>query len=465
MVRRPLPEGVGAAAAVAAAYALAASLARLRGFVAVSDDDFARVVLAQGWAAHPALDPTGTSWLPVPFWIYGLIFRVLGPSLAVARGAAIGLAGVSGALLVCGGRRAGLSPRAAALGALAPLLVPLVPLLGAAPVPELPTAALVAFALLAAEEAPVSAAGALLLATLSRYEPWPFAALISLVCGLRAARRRSGRLALAAVLAAAGPALWCLWNLHAHGDALSFAHRVAAYRAGLGERAAGATVYLVSFLREAPAPLIGLALPALGRPAGTLRLALGGALVQLSALSLAGLAGGAPTHHPERALVPSWLALSVAAAGQISAFSRPRLRAALAIGWLSLALIAGVARLEPTWSGLGADRSPEIALGESMRARLPEGEMALFVADSYGFLAIEAALAQPGSLVSLVPRAVDPRSSLLTDPLASPAALADELSRHPTVRWLLLRDRQAPWADEGAIARVPLAGGRMLRVR
>src|SRR5262245_35515505 len=41
------------------------------GFRAVSDDDFSRVVLAQQWALKPHLDPTGSSWLPFPFWIYG----------------------------------------------------------------------------------------------------------------------------------------------------------------------------------------------------------------------------------------------------------------------------------------------------------------------------------------------------------------------------------------------------------
>ena len=463
MERRPLAAVVGAAVAVA--YALAAFLVRSRGFVAISDDDFARVVIAQSWAAHPALDPSGTSWLPVPFWLYGLIFRVAGSSLAVAWGAAILLAGASGALLVLGARRAGLPLPAAALGSLVPLLLPLVPLLGAAPVPELPTAALVAFALLAAEKAPVEAGMAILLASLSRYEPWPFAALVALSCGLRAARLRSPRHALAAALAAAGPLLWCLWNLHSHGDALSFAHRVASYRAGLGERAAEAGIYLFAFVREAPAPLLAFGLVALGKPPAALRLALIGPLVQLAALSLAGLAGGAPTHHPERALVASWLALSVAAAGQISALSRPRLRLPLAASGLALALFSGIARLAPTWSGLGADRRADLALGEALRARVPAGEKVLLVADSYGFLATDAAFARPGALLALVPRAVDPRSSLTGDPLASPEALAGALSSRPGVRWLWLPEGRAPWADEGAIARIPLAGGRLVRVR
>ena len=54
--------------AVIAAKAAVGAAVLIGGFRAVSDDDFARVVLAQQWAAHPTLDPTGTSWLPVPFW-------------------------------------------------------------------------------------------------------------------------------------------------------------------------------------------------------------------------------------------------------------------------------------------------------------------------------------------------------------------------------------------------------------
>jgi hypothetical protein len=33
----------------------------------VSDDDYARVVIAQRLSL--ALDPSGTSWLPFPFWL------------------------------------------------------------------------------------------------------------------------------------------------------------------------------------------------------------------------------------------------------------------------------------------------------------------------------------------------------------------------------------------------------------
>jgi len=59
------------------------------GFTHVSDDDFARVTLAQAFAHAPQLDPTGTSWLPFPFWLNGGAMALFGRSLAVARGVAV----------------------------------------------------------------------------------------------------------------------------------------------------------------------------------------------------------------------------------------------------------------------------------------------------------------------------------------------------------------------------------------
>jgi hypothetical protein len=43
-----------------------------RGFSHVSDDDYARTVIAEQFAHAPRLDPSGTSWLPLPFWVAGL---------------------------------------------------------------------------------------------------------------------------------------------------------------------------------------------------------------------------------------------------------------------------------------------------------------------------------------------------------------------------------------------------------
>src|ERR1700679_1535319 len=59
------------------------------GFSHVSDDDYARVTIAQAFAHAPTLDPSGTSWLPFPFWLNGTVMAVLGRSLGVARGVAV----------------------------------------------------------------------------------------------------------------------------------------------------------------------------------------------------------------------------------------------------------------------------------------------------------------------------------------------------------------------------------------
>src|SRR4051794_3443153 len=38
------------------------------GLHALSDDDYARVAIAEAFAGAPRLDPSHTSWLPFPFW-------------------------------------------------------------------------------------------------------------------------------------------------------------------------------------------------------------------------------------------------------------------------------------------------------------------------------------------------------------------------------------------------------------
>lgn len=47
------------------------------GWSALSWDDFARVEMAQAWAADPSLSPD-LVWLPVPFWVYGTAFILFG---------------------------------------------------------------------------------------------------------------------------------------------------------------------------------------------------------------------------------------------------------------------------------------------------------------------------------------------------------------------------------------------------
>ncbi len=53
-----------------AARGLACVAAWRAGFRALSDDDYARISIAQHFTREPSFDPSGTSWLPAPFWAY-----------------------------------------------------------------------------------------------------------------------------------------------------------------------------------------------------------------------------------------------------------------------------------------------------------------------------------------------------------------------------------------------------------
>ncbi len=453
---------IGAALLAGSAYATSAMLLRVAGFDSLSDDDHARVVIAQSFAASPRLDPTGTSWLPAPFWLQGAAMALLGSSLAVARALAVAAAGASGALLVAAAASAGLDPRGALLAAALALFLPLVSFLGAAPVPELPAAAAVAFALLHLASAPKAppwrwflAAASLALASLSRYEAWLPAAFFALLAAWNA-RHRPALLA-AALLAASGPLLWTLWNLHAHGHPLAFARKVAAYRAGLGVEPSGLLLYPGTLLREAPWAL-ALGLWATFR-VPSMRLPVAGAGALVAALALAELRGGAPTHHPERALLGPIFVLIVASVAAtrtvLGRGIRPWVLLVALAGW------SGAHRWKPTREGLGASRSQEVALGLALRGALPPGERALLVADSYGFLAVQAALARPGALQAIVPRRIDPRSKVEGDPLENSETFRAFIETHAGVEWLVLRPGQAPWLPEQPGER-RLPGGRLL---
>ena len=71
------------AAGVALGKAVVSSLVWASGFRALSDDDYARIVIAQRFAESPSLDPTGTSWLPLPFWLNGGAMLLFGASVEV----------------------------------------------------------------------------------------------------------------------------------------------------------------------------------------------------------------------------------------------------------------------------------------------------------------------------------------------------------------------------------------------
>ncbi len=425
---------------VAGAKLLVSLLVLWSGFRAVSDDDFARIVIAQRFAAAPSLDPSGTSWLPLPFWLTGGVMDVFGTSIDVARATAFAL-GIGAAVLVhVAARWMGASRRGALVGALIACCIPYAAYLGVATVPDYPTAALILLGAAGAWTAPrrrFVASLALLAACLSRYEAWPVAAAFALLSAWDALRERSWVFAASALVAAAGPLSWMLHGLLAHDSALFFVKRVVAYRRAIGAGSASTLGRLIDFplavLRCEP-EVAGLGLvtlaAALGlglrqelrryRRAGLLLLAL------LAFLVVGDLRDGAPTHHAERAVLAIWLSAAVLT-GDLGAHVWAAL-GARGRRLLSAALVGSVALgalvIRPWFSRRDAfiNREPAIEIGEKARHLIPpDGGHILIDTPDFGFYAIIAGLGRPSQAVPLDDH--DPRHPRPPDAFASLSAL------------------------------------------
>ncbi len=391
------------------------------GFVGVSDDDFARVVIAQEFVHAPRLDPSGTSWLPLPFWVNGIVMGLTLPTIEVARALAVVL-GVASVLLVAwSGRALGLDRSSARLGAAIAAVLPWSARLGVSAVPELPTAAcsLAAIASLAVRDDArmrLLGGGLLLAACLSRYEPWflaaGFAALtvLDLARGSFGATRDKARAAAAIGLALGGPAAWSIWNAHAHGSATHYLDRVAAYKQAIDQGATleRATSYVLATFRAEPELVLGLALVgfALARGRGRAELAAWSRFARPAAvlaflfatLTVSSLRGGAPTHHPERALLALHLLGAVALghawtrARRLERLGRPR-------HWLVLAVVLGpglyVTRFWFLYREHFASRRDEVAIGEAVLQRVPLEARVLVEAVDYGHFAVQAGSTRP----------------------------------------------------------------------
>jgi hypothetical protein len=401
------------------------------GLIALSDDDYARVTIAQRFAASPRVDPSGTSWLPFPFWLMGTAMKLFDSSLDVARLVTAMLAVAATWLLFAAGRVWGFSHRRALLAAALATLTPAAALLGSVSVPELPTAALALFAVVTAtapdrgtarHRAPLLVGAAMFAATLSRYEAWPVAAALAVVVWRRQHGVRLWKRTALAALPLLGPTLWIAHNRIAHGDAFSFLGRVSSYRAALGPVPGnGPWIYLVGLIGGSPAVMLALVLliaTSLRQPdreGGRRNLARFGAWGAVAAALLVFLlagqfAGGAPTHHPERALLVIWLLATFAVVDL--AFS-VRARAWLAV---PVALLL-VFDYRSTFADGGIVRANEERVGEQLRALVPRGERVFAATSDYGYFAVMAAFGRPTD-VALDPH--DPRSTsnatLLRDP-------------------------------------------------
>ncbi|HLK40156.1 MAG TPA: hypothetical protein VKU41_25550 [Polyangiaceae bacterium] len=383
------PFALDAAALAALKLAVGAFVLRL-GFSHVSDDDYARTVIAQHFARAPRWDPSATSWLPAPFWITGTVMSLAGRSLGVARAVALALGAASVAAPYGAMRAVGTSRRCAFAATAVAMLLPWNAWLGAATVPEAWTGALVAAAAIAlaapSARARTWAGAALSVAALSRYEAWPVCAVAGAICARRALRGGGRREVVNAVVAVAAPLVWMAWNAHAHGSATHFLARVSAFRqaAGaaalpLGDKLLGFPGALVEQTPEAAAlgavGIAGLAVgPSLRRRWAP---AVCAAIAILVFLVAGDLRDGAPTHHAARALAPTWWILTglgvETAVTAVTASRTPAQRTALALV-LSATGAAWCASLPARWRTAPGQsewdrRDAQIARGQAMRAR------------------------------------------------------------------------------------------------
>ncbi|HVW28124.1 MAG TPA: hypothetical protein VHC69_22330 [Polyangiaceae bacterium] len=417
------------AAAVAAAKAALSFAVLATGFVALSDDDYSRTVIAEQFARSPSLDPSGTSWLPLPFWIHGVAMAIFGRSLATAHATAIVLGVLSA---VCVHRAAswlGLSRPSAVFAALVAAGIPTAARLGVCAQPEALTAGLVVLGAAASTvdgSRRVLGAAALFAACLCRYEAWAAAAAFALIALYDAARGRrlekghqgqrarapsvAGRPALlaSAAITLVAPVIWIAHGALSHGDALFFLHRVAAYRRALGESeplARSLVAYpaaLLSAEPEATMAAIVCAILAAVRAPRALGVASRPSLV-VAALLLFLVVGrvldGAPTHHAERTLLPLWsfAALFVGEGlvrGLAAARGRPRSAARVAGVVLAVAVVSAPLRASATVQP-GAPRDDERAIGLVSRLRLEKDDRLLVDTSDYGYFAIIAAFGAP----------------------------------------------------------------------
>lgn len=412
-----------AASACMLVAASAIQAVRSAGFLAVSDDDYARVVIAQEFARDPALDPTKTSWLPLPFWVLGAAMKTFGTTLTTARSVTLVVNAVCSGLLFALGRGLGWDIGLSCLVTLACCLLPSALWLGAATIPEFSTAALIATGSLSLLSPPSSkyrllGAAAICVASASRYEAWPVALGIAGWNGRDTFAKTAQRWTMqhstlvAGLVSLSFPGLWMIHGHLHHGDALFFVARVSHYHQALGlalptiaELALGYPRALLSVEPWVVAgSVVALASATIGRRAradqehvgskGARARVLGILVLQLAVLVFGAAQGGAPTHHPERALLSVWFTL-IGLSAHTFASRRSALRPVYVLGLTVLAL-AGSHATAP-WSLRMSEsrlRAPEEALGAELAAHFPKQSIGLATHD-YGYLALMAAAGTP----------------------------------------------------------------------
>ncbi len=267
------------------------------------------------------------------------------------------------------------------------------------------------------------------------------------------------------MLALAGPLSWMVWNRVAHGDALHFLARVAAYRQALGatDGAAGRLwAYPVAMVREEPevmALLLGgmvvcgvRRLERFARPAALLA-------AQIAALSLAMIKDGAPTHHPERAVLAALLVSATAGGALFVEALRARV-------WWKTGMLVGAVAIGALVGRGGAregfvKRGDEVAIGEAAASMVGPGERVLVEVVDYGHLAVTAALGRPEDVEP--DRSVDPRLAKRASSFGEAEALRERIAG---MKWVIARPSEVtravlgePRATRGAWAVFAVGGG------
>jgi 4-amino-4-deoxy-L-arabinose transferase-like glycosyltransferase len=434
-------------------------------------------VIAQRFAAAPTLDPTGTSWLPLPFWINGGAMKLFGSSLESARVLAVVCAALAGALVAAVAVAAGLRVRRAIAASIVAAAMPWAMQLAVATVPEIPASACAAAGAiaLAAASPNVRLVGALamLASTLSRYDAWPIAiafAIVTLLDAYRARGRDRATLIVAAMIAALGPCAWSAWQWAKYGDPLRYLRLVRSYRKALGagpsliERLIGYPYGVVEELREAwITGILGASCAlflerrrALDRLDLAWRRPLLLALLQLVVLIAGDVRDGAPTHHPERALLGPATIVIFAAADSVSAvftelrsFGRKIALAAITTlaltGWIALRLHRTLGWYE------SAPRPREVAAGRALAA-LPHGARVLLDTRDfpgggidYGYYAVLASFGRP--IDAVIDRDQDPRRPRGRSAFDDPERLRDRLREARASAALVWGDDRARTAE------------------
>ncbi|MGH7330735.1 MAG: hypothetical protein ACREJX_20490, partial [Polyangiaceae bacterium] len=220
---------------------------------------------------------------------------------------------------------------------------------------------------------------ALVAASLSRYEAWPVCAVFFLT-GVEPGLSFDRMLAHFAALV--GPVGWMAWNLHAHGSATHFLDRVASYRNAIGAGDDALSTQLAIY----PRALLDLGgepifLGVFALVVFCIRRDFRGRWIHAFACAISLFAfliygetrGGAPTHHPERALLAvAWLLVMAGVDALALVTSKLPKKATVtgalvvSIAWLGYAVDRYI---DAPAQSADEDRTAQIARGLDLRSR------------------------------------------------------------------------------------------------